>query len=445
MTAKKLLDSYKQQLVESVCESVRFNSVRTAAKPNAPFGKGVADCLAHALNLSREMGLTTYNCDNYAAHADFGDGEEMLGILGHLDVVPVTEGWRAPPFGGEILDGYIYGRGTVDNKGPILACLYAVKALKESGFKPSKKIRIIFGCDEESGMACMEYYLPKVQKPQIAFSPDGDFPVINAEKGIYQMHTAVGELPDKILQLYAGDRVNVVPDLCTAVLKDIKVDENLAKKHNVKLLVDGRQTTLTSSGKSTHGSTPQNGKNAAWDILNLLAELFPANQTLQFASSKLCQDYNGTAWGFPLKDEVSGSITINIGKVRKEAGQLKLDIDIRFPVAYNINQIEKLIKQNSPKTFDILDLRAIDPLYVEESNPLVQTLLKSYEKVTGKKGYTIAIGGGTYSRKLPMCVAFGPTFPNDERNIHEINERVNIDTLMQMAHIFLEAIYELSK
>lgn len=445
MTAKQLLDSYKQQLVESVCKCVSFKTVRSNPEPNAPFGKEVANCLDFVLSLCEKNGLKTYNCDYYAGHADFGGGEEILGILGHLDVVPVTDGWKAPPFEGRILDNVIYGRGTVDNKGPMIACLYAVKALKESGFVPNKKIRLIFGCDEESGMACMEYYLPKVKTPQVAFSPDGDFPVINAEKGIYQIEASFGKLPKEIEQLRAGDRVNVVPDLCEAAVHGVKVPESLAVKYNAKISTDGNRTLITTTGKSTHGSTPQYGLNATWNMFRLLSELFPDDKTLKFAATKLSLDFNGTAWGFPLKDEASGNMTVNIGKVRLEQGLLCLAVDIRFPVAFVVAQVETLLKENSPAEMKITKCRAIDPLYVEKDNKLVQTLLNSYERVTGQKGYTIAIGGGTYSRQLPTCVAFGPVFPDDEKTIHEINERVSIDKLMAMAHIYMDAITELSK
>ena len=175
MDRKQILDSLKAEMIETLQKVLRFETVTTDALPGMPFGKNNADCLAYVLKKGEEMGFKSYNCDNYAGHLDFAADDknaEVFGVLGHLDVVPVTEGWIAPPFGGEIIDGKIYGRGTMDDKGPMIACLYAAKALKMSGFRPRRTLRLIFGCDEENNMACIKYYKTKVKMPDLAISPD---------------------------------------------------------------------------------------------------------------------------------------------------------------------------------------------------------------------------------------------------------------------------------
>jgi len=415
------MEQYFDAMINTLQKLLRIDTVKSAAEPGAPFGKGNAECLRLALDTAEDMGFETVNCDNYAGHADFGGGEETVGVLGHLDVVPAEGGWTYPPFGGQIVDGFLYGRGTLDDKGPMVACLYAMKALKDEGFVPKKKIRWIVGCDEESGWACMDYYAKKFAMPQTGFSPDGDFPLINREKGLYHFNLNLGKVSENIISFESGLRVNVVPDTAKAVVK-----------------IDEESVTLTAKGISCHGSMPQNGDNAAWKLFRELQTLFPDDKAIAFVAEKLCRDFNGHAWGIPFEDEPSGKITHNIGKVRVENGELYLGIDIRYPVTFTEMQIVTAIKENSPGT--VTKLHAHPPLYIEEGSELVQKLLKAYAAATGEKAYTIALGGATYARSLPQGVAFGPVFPDEEQNIHCTDEKVSLEALRQMLKIYYEAI-----
>ena len=289
MDRKQILDSLKAEMIETLQKVLRFETVTTDALPGMPFGKNNADCLAYVLKKGEEMGFKSYNCDNYAGHLDFAADDknaEVFGVLGHLDVVPVTEGWIAPPFGGEIIDGKIYGRGAMDDKGPMIACLYAAKALKMSEFRPRRTLRLIFGCDEENNMACIKYYKTKVKMPDLAISPDGDFPVINVEKGIYAMELDVGKVSDAVLDISAGSRTNVVPDLCTALV-DKSLDLKPLEKFNVEVKeADGRIQLLT-RGKSTHGAMPHTGVNATWEMFRALSACLPDDKTLAFVAEKM--------------------------------------------------------------------------------------------------------------------------------------------------------------
>ena len=423
--AKGILNAQFNEMVQSLQKVITFNTEKGKAADNAPFGTNVKECLNFTLNLANSFGLTTYDCDGYAGHADFsGTTDEVLGILGHLDVVPAKASeWLYPPYAGEINDGKLYGRGTMDDKGPMIACLYAVKALREAGFVPSKTVRLIFGCDEESGMQCVEHYFRKMPYPTVSFSPDGDFPVINREKGIYQFDIICGKLPNGV-KISAGERANVVPSLCTATI---------AKK------------THTTTGKSAHGSTPDEGINATHAMLRMLHDNFPDNETLRFLAEKVI-DTTGKAWGIDLHDQESGKLTCNLGVLRTaDDGTLTATVDIRFPVTYNCDQMYQILREHTPAEFTIRPEHISEPLHVPSESMLVTTLMKVYNDTMKVNLEPLAIGGGTYSRCLPNCVAFGPLFPGEEQTIHMPNECVDLDNLRKMAEIYLEAIYELAK
>ena len=442
--ALHVLEEQFDELTAAVKKVVSFNTVKGEPDKNAPFGKTVKDCLDYTLGLAKSFGLETYDCDGYAGHADFaGTGKQVLGILGHLDVVPAkAEEWVHPPFAGEVHDGKLFGRGTMDDKGPMIACLFAVKALKEAGFKPSKTVRLIFGCDEESGMQCVEHYFTKMPHPDVSFSPDGDFPVINREKGIYQFDVICGKMPHGV-KIFAGERANVVPSLCTATAaralelgewKDVISCEKTAKGF-----------TYTTLGKSAHGSTPDEGINATHPMLKMLAANFPENETLRFLAEKVI-DTSGNAWGIALSDKESGRLTCNLGVLRTAAdGTLTATVDIRFPVTYRCDDMYAFLRKNTPAQFEVRPEHISEPLFVPSDTELVTTLMRVYNDTMKTTLEPIAIGGGTYSRCLPNCVAFGPLFPGEEQTIHMPNECVDLHNLKLMAQLYLKAIYELAK
>lgn len=179
----KNIDKYKEKLLKSIVEVVNIPSVEGEPKEDAPFGENPKAALIKALDISKTLGLQTTNLDNYIGYAQYGEGEGYIGVLGHLDVVPEGEGWRFPPYSGYIEDGKIYGRGVLDNKGPIMAALYGLYAIKESGLTLSKPVRIIFGTNEETGFNDIPYYLKKEKPPIMGFTPDCKYPVVYGERG----------------------------------------------------------------------------------------------------------------------------------------------------------------------------------------------------------------------------------------------------------------------
>lgn len=445
---KAILDANFDSLVTTLQQVISFNTEKGTPAPNAPFGANVKACLDYVLGTAAKMGFDTYDCDGYAGHVDLkGSGNEVLGILGHLDVVPAdpTE-WNYPPYQGVIADGNMYGRGTMDDKGPMIACLFALKALQEAGFAPTKTVRLIFGCDEESGMECVEHYFTKMPYPTISFSPDGDFPVINREKGIYQFDIVCGKLPQGVT-ITAGERANVVPSVCVAHLPSIATaDQLLAELNNATCATNPDDTlTVTTVGKAAHGSTPDEGVNATHTVLKLLHALYPDNATVDFLYNKVC-DTTGKAWGVALHDQESGNLTCNLGVLRTASdGTLTATIDIRFPVTFKCDDMYKLLRANTPDDFTIVPGHISEPLFVRGDSQLVTTLIGVYNKQMNVNEHPIAIGGGTYSRCLPNCVAFGPMFPGEEQTIHMPNELIILANLRKMTEIYAEAIYELAK
>ena len=276
--------------------------------------------------------------------------------------------------------------------------------------------------------------------PNISFSPDGDFPVINREKGIFQFRVHCGKLPQGVT-VTAGDRANVVPSLCTATV----VGDVQGQLYGATVSSKDGMSTITATGKNAHGSTPDEGINATHAVFKILANNYPQNETLQFVANKLLST-DGSAWGVNLCDEQSGKLTMNLGVVRTTAeGQLVVTIDIRFPISFTCEYMLDLIKSNTPSDFVVEASHPSAPLYMPADSQLVSTLMDIYNTAMNTNLEPLAIGGGTYSRCLPNCVAFGPLFPGEEQTIHMPNECVDLNSLLLMAELYLEAIYQLAK
>lgn len=426
------MKEYLTDMISSLQWLIRIDSVQSEAKPNKPFGEGCAMALEYALSLCKSFGFNTFNDENYAGHADIGEGE-LFGILGHLDTVPHGNDWDYPPCGGVIDNGRLYGRGAQDDKGPMIACLYAVKALLDEGYKPKKKIRFIFGCNEESGWKGIDHYFKTQEMPKSGFSPDADFPVINCEKGV-SYYKLCCDLPEKVLSIKGGDRANMVPDYAEA-----KISDNIEIPSECTIKAEGSKYLLTATGVSAHGSSPDKGDNALWKIFKNLAKLYSG--VFETIYKKLCCT-DGSKCGIKISDEKSGDLTMNLGKAYTDGNKLYLEIDTRQPISYKKEDVMEMLKKEIPE-FEVTQGAFHDPLYVDENDNLVQSMLKAYNKVTGEEAKPITIGGGTYARALPLGVAFGPIFPNSESTIHCKNENIKIDEFLKTAEIYYEAMKSL--
>jgi succinyl-diaminopimelate desuccinylase len=218
----------KQDIITAIQACIQIKSVKDVehAAPGAPFGPGIQEGLEWILALGEKFGFTVKNVEGYAGHIEMGSGD-LLGILGHIDVVPEGEGWSVPPFSATIKDGKIFGRGALDDKGPSLAALFAMKAIIDAQIPLNKRVRLIIGTDEESGWADMDYYFSKEEVPQIGFAPDAEFPVIHAEKGILhlELSKSYSTAFPHLVRIHGGERANVVPDYCEVTLKGIVRDD----------------------------------------------------------------------------------------------------------------------------------------------------------------------------------------------------------------------------
>jgi succinyl-diaminopimelate desuccinylase len=447
-----ILTDLKPKMISSLQDWVRTPSVKGEKQENAPFGSDLKKMLDKALDLCERMGFDTLNADGYAGHAEMGEGsdEDALAILVHLDVVPVGEGWTKEPFGGEIIDNVMYGRGTSDDKGPAVAALYAMYAVKQAGIPLKRKVRIIFGCDEESGMEGIKYYRTKHTLPRSGFSPDAGYPVINIEKGMLEVQ--INARPSKeglqIISFSTGDRSNVVPGISSAVVsagEEIlpKIKE-ISEKYgfHAEAQKENDNMRITVKGAAGHAAYPQSAKNAIGAMLVLLKEL-GAEGPIKTLAEVIGMDYTGSGLGIAMEDCLSGKLTCNIGIIRVDADRIYATLDIRCPILADRDYALKLIKQHLPE-FGIIKTVDKAPHFVPESSELIQKLLEAYHEVTGLEKKALAIGGGTYAKMLEEGVAFGALFPDEADVAHQADEHIDLDRLFESMRIFAYSIIKLA-
>lgn len=452
-----ILASHNEEALKTLQSWIRIPSLRAeATAPNAPFGDEVRRMLDLAMADIEKAGFTARDVDGYACDAEFGEGEDVIGILAHLDVVPEGTGWTQEPYGAAIVDGRLYGRGTSDDKGPAVAALYAMKAIKEAGIPLKRRVRLILGCDEECGMQDVEYYDRKIGLPARGFSPDAEFPVINTEKGIMQME-ATGEIDANagaytLLSIQSGTRPNVVPNAavarlsgdCAALEAALKA---AAEKLNVKydLSFENGEAVLTTRGVSAHASMPWDGDNAASALLRLLREIGVGGKPLALLTDAIALSWDGAGLGIAGEDKVSGKLTCNLGLLSYDGKLLSATLDCRYPVFFDDAQIARFATQNLASCGFALNAgHASKPHHVPASSEIVTGLLDAYHSVTGLEPRTLAIGGGTYARTMKEAVAFGSLFPGEEELAHQADENIDIERFYLTIRIFAYAILALS-
>ena len=461
MDLHKEVLKYKDELIKDLQDSIRIKSVEEEAKPGMPFGEGPAKALEHFLSVGEKLGFKAENFDNYAGHIDFGtdDQEEMVGILGHVDVVPEGTGWDHDPYGAEIVDNKMFGRGTLDDKGPMMICLYAMKALKDAGIPLKRKVRMILGANEETGWGCMKHYFEKLQMPHpaVSFTPDSEFPVTFAEKGILRALFKVKT--DADIAVKAGNVFNAVPESTTITLplsyKEVIERElplyNEGKENKVSFEITENKIIVTSKGVAAHAAHPSLGYNSLSALMIFLGRLdIKENgfkEMVKFFNDKIQMEFNGKLLGLNLVDEPSGEITINFGKCYVENGELIVSMDMRFPVTFEAESIkEKLFTVLNEYGLTFEPLKEEKPLYVPKDNFLVKTLMEVYQDMTGDmESQPISTGGGTYAKAVSNCVAFGALLKGTPDSMHQKNECMDLASLDTLLPLFVETIYRLAK
>ena len=440
----------KDEMFESIRESVAICSVKSAPEEDAPYGREVKKALDHALALGEKMGFKTGNVDNRVGWVEYGDGEEMVGVLGHLDVVPLGDGWTKEPLGCEVCDGKMYGRGVQDDKGPTIGAIYALRAIRDLGLPLDRRIRVLFGCDEEDGSSCVEHYI-KVggELPTIGFTPDAQFPAIFCEKAqtFWTASKKMEEAPKiKVLSLEGGVAKNVVIPSCTLVADgDLAVEE---KDYITVEKKDGK-TIVTAEGLSAHGSTPELGKNAAIRLFDALkGNDFGGDfqKCVDFIMEKIGWETDGKAMDIYYADEDTGETTVNLGIVKYDGEEFTMALDMRFPKNAPEEGVIATAKKHMAEYGIDTEIEVHSLLYVPKDSELVEKLTKVYCEQTGDMdAKPIAIGGGTYAKSFRNMVAFGPIFPGEEEVIHAPDEYAVIDNLVRSIQISAAAMYELAQ
>lgn len=454
-----ILESYRIEMTKTLQQVIQIPSVESAAQPMAPFGPEVARALEFMVEKGRAMGFKVRNVDNYAGHVEIGEGDDVVGVLVHLDVVPAGNDWTYPAFGGEIHDGKLYGRGTLDDKGPAVAALYGLKAIKESGIKLNRRVRLILGTDEESGWQDMPYYFEREEKPRWGFSPDAMFPIIHAEKGsaTFKIGARFDALSGaRVVSFQSGERTNIVPDRATALVAGIAAEAIQAALltfsalpgASISFAQEEQGVVITAKGISAHGAMPEEGVNAAVELAAFLATLpLQADQLrlVQFMRDHLRGQYNGQGLGVGLRDDVSGLLTANLGIVRWEGDTAELSINTRIPISYTGEQVHESARQvveGAGFTYTVISTGK--PHHVSKDSPVVKVLQRVYQEETGQEPTAYAIGGGTYAKLMPEAVAFGPVFPGQPEMAHQKDEHISLDDLMRCARIYLLAMVGLA-
>lgn len=433
---RNYLESHKEEMIADLRELVAIPSVQGDAEENMPFGKFPAQALETMLEKCKAAGFSVENVENYAGSADINALEPELAILSHLDVVPVGEGWTSPPFTLTAEGNKLVGRGAIDDKGPAVAALYAAKAVKDLGIPLKKGVRLIFGTNEENGSADLAYYRKKRKLPPMVFTPDGEYPVINGEKGMLRVYfSTVWEHP---WEINAGTVINAVPSSC-----EIRSVFDPKKGCGVSINSDGStESAEIINGVSAHASTPEKGNNAitkflasgmmAVDETKALNLLFPHGET------------DGASCGLGFSDDISGKMTCVLSMLNTEDRRLKGGIDIRFPLDRKKDEISDIICGKLREAgFEIDSCDGVEPHLTNENSDFVQSLLRVYERVTGDKGRCIAIGGGTYVHEIEGGVAFGAEFPGEDGRMHSPDEFITVENLLKNAEIMAEAIIEI--
>lgn len=454
MDIKSLIaDSFAEE-VSALQGVLRIRSVENLGENGTVFGQGVADCLDDVLKLGESMGFTACDVDGYCGYLEYGSGEELITVLGHLDVVPEGTGWTYPPYAAEIHDGKIYARGAIDDKGPMMAALYALKAVKDSGTALNRRVRLLFGLNEETGCQCVKHYVDKGEElPVLGFTPDGDFPIIHGEKGICTVlyHYDLQPGAKVIRRFFGGSALNMVSAAATADLAWPEAERAqvlLRRAEGVTVAETAEGLRVTAVGKSAHGSKPELGISAITRLAAFLAELPLEENSRAFAeavASLYPQNTIGEALGIDLRDEVSGPMVVNLGTAATDGSTVTLGVNLRVPVTFGAADYHDTMTAAMAKAgFRESDFHFTEPLYVPAESPLIRKLQQVYETETGESAFLEVIGGGTYAKTMPNIVAFGPIFPGENCVEHEPDEFIALDSLKKMTEIYAAAIVALA-
>lgn len=448
MEIKERVASYKDIMLEMLAKLVSYNSVESQPLDDAPFGQGPKDCLNAALEMCESLGFETHNLDNYCGYAQIGEGEEVIGVLGHLDIVPAGDGWDSDPLKMVIKDNVAYGRGVSDDKGAVVASMIALKIIKDMGVEIPKRVRLIMGCNEESGSRCLKHYVEKEGHIDMGFTPDGDFPGVHGEKGM--IGATFRSKETKILDINGGVVSNAVSNHCVVTVAKNSFSKRAMMDyfdtHNIEydIIENDDSVTLDVKGVAAHASTPEMGVNAnAYALCGLKAAGYQ-DSFVDFYCNHIGLETDGNMLGVKCEDDY-GALTLNNGLIKMTDGVIEGTIDIRFPVTMVVKQIVEMMSENMEDENGVIEIGSkVEPLFYPLDSPLVSKLLEAYQEVTQDfETQPMTMGGGTYAKGIHNCIAFGCAFLNEDNHIHDVNELVSIESLLKQVEIYTIAILKL--
>jgi len=451
-TVHQMIEESRNELIGTLQRWIGVPSVKSEAVDGAPFGAEVARALDMALNDAKAMGFAVRNFDHYAGDVRMGPlGVDPLGILVHLDVVPVGDGWTCNPFEAIVAGDRIIGRGTSDDKGPAAAALYAMNAIRQAGIPLKREVRLIFGCDEESGWDDIAYYTAHCDMPRTGFSPDASYPIINTEKGLLVMELRAKPAADglNVLKIAVGERHNVIPGIATALVEG---DANLCDRINrlaeeMTLDVTAEPAEgglkLTAKGILGHAAYPEIARNAS-GVLLLMLRALGVKGPLKTLADMIGVEYDGESLGAACRDDASGALTCNLGILRYDENGLYAVLDFRFPLLANGKRIAETVTAALGPDITATVEAQKEPHHVAPNSPLVTALLDAYHDETGRAKECVATGGGTYARCLQEGVAFGAHFPEEDDVAHQADEYLTLESLMTNVRILARAIVSLA-
>ena len=447
MDINEFLEKNIDNMKADLASLVKYNSV--FSEDAEPFGTQNRLVLDEALKLMQEKGLKTTNLDYYCGYGEAGEGNKLVGILAHLDIVPVGEGWESDPFTVTEKDGVLYGRGVSDDKGAAVASMYALKYLIDEKYPFKKRVRLILGCNEETGSLCVRHYVKNDEAIDYGFTPDGNFPGIYAEKGMIG-GKIIGH-NSKIIDIDGGEASNVVNKKVTAKLPlnsfDIDKLKAFLDKNNIKYDIDIVDViNLTVYGVAAHASTPDLGVNAINYMFEALYEADFNDSFINFFHRSFGLTLHGELLGYgDVMDDISDT-TINFGVAKKRGNDIIVSLDMRFPVKSNSDKCYALLEKCEDEENEFALGSKVEPLYFDQNSPMIKALKKAYVDVTGDTVHEMeAIGGGTYAKAINNCIAFGCEFQYEQNHIHDVNEKLAIDSFKKQVEIYVEAIKNLNE
>lgn len=447
------IEENRENILRDIARLVAIPSIEGKPEEGAPFGREPENALELGLEIASELGLETRNCEHHIGYAEISgeDKEKYIATVTHLDVVPVGEGWTKSPFEMWEKDGYIIGRGVMDDKGPSVVCLYALKYLREKKIPLRYTVRALLGANEETGMRDVQYYLKNYPAPAFAFSPDSDFPVCNGEKGIYQGMIYSKCAPEKIISIEGGMAFNVIPDKATAVLKF--AGEVPAETENIKVSAENGTLTVNAFGKSGHASMPEGTLNAIGVLVNYILENNLCSEAEAEYLSVLKALHScpyGTGIGVDADDKKFSPLTIIGGIIGIKDGRFFQTLDSRFPTNTSGARITATVNERFGEHCACETIAEMPPFYIEPNSPEIQTCINTYNEITGEKAELYTMGGGTYARDFPNAVSFGPEHPERPMPewvgaVHCVDEGACIEYLLEALKIYIATLIRLQE